>query len=65
MLYLVMTSLFILLRMSQQQQLLLGQAAAPSAPVTEEQDSLFVSGLKVSPSLAGSKLQVTPVLDGY
>ena len=51
--------------MSQQQQLLLGQAAAPSAPVTEDQENLFVSGLKVSPSLAGSKLQVTPVLDGY
>ena len=28
-------------------------------------ESLFVSGLQVSPSVKGGSLQVSPVLDGY
>ena len=39
---------------------------SPAVHVAEIQnDNQFVSGLKVSPSLEGNKLQVSPVLAGF
>ena len=39
--------------------------ALAAALGTDFNESLFVSGLKVSPSAKGGNLQVRPVLDGY